>query len=592
LPRGSLDFEAEKVNRTRVLNAIKRYGVDEIPELTSPFREHYLLFKKKLDFWESIPIPKCLTKQEIIEGCLTMGPDFAKWLKKCRDYTYISCVGEGATDIPEEHILEGYKGYDSIFRESDLLFWAEETDDLGWSFIPTKTVDTKEFREEANAFLREVLPKCRFSEKYSLEWIKASRAYDPKRGKAIPLRDGILNLSEIGQGFFGKRTKIYPFPAGARDTVMADPDTLAKLKILQQFFAELSEHSENSGMSSKLSENLDRVLKRKLFHHLDYKKVGLTFPRIYFKIIGEECEKLGFRVPFLDDIQDTYILDGEDVVKTHRGFCLGWMNEAMNIASIIFLRLWRKIYNLNVDFVTFNDDVIIGDQDRDPVTYGGLIKFCLREFFLSYDIFVSDKKIFTSKAAQFLEEYYYGEEYGLDMEKRQIGTALYAKSFCTPFVWEAKMFCSVAFEYYPNNDLLEFCREGRYEESPSEAERPYIAGGWVTPFYNGLDASLMNEEDLRYIIALRSVRCMEITEPLQKFDEKAAYAQKQKLMNRYTNIYPRTDEVYQYLRDIDVRQWSTLIQTRIDLYTGKKKVFTSVLEARVDALASEVWNPP
>lgn len=594
IPKNPLRFSECEADRIRVLRAIKRYGEDEVPHLNSPFKEHYQLFKKKLDLWWEIPIKKAISKLEIIEGTLTLGPSFATWLKRARYFSYVNEVAIGDPNIPEEYILEGYYGYDSIFRESDLIHWVEETDDLAFSFIKLpEEFDEDNLRAEINRYLDDVFPKCEFPKEIRpLGWIKPSRSYDPVKERSIPVRDAIRGLHEVKPGFFGKRTVINPFPGGVRDTVMADPDTLGKMKLIKEHFSEICRHSTTNGMSKNLDKRLERVLSRKLFHHLDFKKMGLTFPRRYFTIFGEEIAKRGHEIPFLEDVKDIYVdIDG-DVFQTVRGYCLGWFNEAVTVLIEIFVRLWARTYNLSIDFIVFNDDVLIGDQDSDPETYCGLIKLSFIEFFNSYSIFLSDRKIFSSKSAQFLEEYYMDESCKLDMRKRQIGTSLFAKAFLSRSIWKRKMYCNIAYQYYNNNDLLYELAQGVFEASEDEFERPYLAGGWVTPYFEGLDDSLANVNHLKYIVALKDVTVRKTAEGLKSFDSRRSYDRKCQKIQYSSKVYPMTDDVFQFLREKEdeIQYW--LLITRIESYLGKKKVFPRILETRLRSLEPEIYEPP
>lgn len=214
LPKGVISFEEKNVQKdiSYILGRIES-GREVDPSLLSkPFRWHWMLFEKKLTLWDRIPIQKCLTREEIIIGSLTGGPAFADFLKKARYFTYVASVSLGG-DYPEEYVLPGYKGYDSLFRESDLINFAETTDDVDYSFIKTKPFDEKSFREELNLFLDEILPQCSFTEEIStLEWIKPSMSYNPVTEKSFSTRDGLRGLTSIQEGYLGKRTIVQPFP--------------------------------------------------------------------------------------------------------------------------------------------------------------------------------------------------------------------------------------------------------------------------------------------------------------------------------------------------------------------------------------------
>lgn len=596
LPRGFLIFEDHQKSCSAVLAGIERYGEDHIPSnLPSPFKEHYMLFRVNLDLWERLPIKKAMSKRDIIVSCLTQGPAFAEWLKKARYYSFADKVSDGGNDIPEEYVLPGYKGYDSLLRETELIHWKEETSDVEYSFVPVGPIKGEEtFKEEWRSLLREVLPECQFPEEIStLDWIKASRGYDPSTGKTVPVRDEMRALKTIGTGYLGKRTIIRPFPGGIRDTAIPDADTLAKIKLSHDLFAEICEHCPNSGMSSSLSWNFSRVLRRNLFCHLDFKKAGLLFPRRLFVLMGEVLEEFGISAWFVKDIEDVYLdIDGE-TVRTERGFCLGWMNEALTVAIIVLLRIMRKEYNLSYDFIVYNDDVLIGDQDDDPECYCELFRFAAKEFFNSYQIFLSEKKIFTSKSAQFLEEYYFQDIYGLDMTKHNVANAIYAKSLCSQYVWEAKMYCEAAYALAPNESNLWDCMlRGRESSKDDEAFRPFSAGGWITPISWGLDASWEEFADAKYILALSEVKVPEIAEKEVFFSATKAFDAKHRKINSARLWNEMGEEVRDFLKEQSLIDLADLVKTRLDNYGGKKKVFPVALDLKVANLQSKFWDPP
>jgi len=595
IPRGHIDFEENSRNREQVLSFLNRYGEEGYPDhMKSPFKEHYILFKTKLDLWWGIPIKKCLTREEIIVGSLTQGPAFAEWLKKARFFSYAAKVAEGNNYMPEEYILEGYEGYDSLFRESDLIHWTEETQDVSYSFIPVKEIDVEPFRKAVNEFLDDILPKCEFSEQINtLDWIKPSRSYDPVTGKSIPLRDGLRNLTEVREGYLGKRTVIQPFPAGIRDTAMADPDTIAKVRLCHELFSEMTKHDRHSAMSPNASRNLDRVLERKLFYHLDFKKVGLTFPRIFFVIFGDEMKKRGYDVWFLQDLEDIYLdIDGQ-TFRTERGYCLGWLNEGLTVLVSIFLNMFLKEHNLTSDYIIFNDDVLMGLQDSDPEVFNDLMRYALIEFFFRHDIFLSDRKCYLSKNAQFLEEYHiFDKENVVNMEKRQIGSSLFAKSLNAHYAWEAKMYASIGYEYYANDYVLEMCTRRTYEYSKREYLMPYESGGWVSSFSDGLNTALDQEWCLGNLLELREVKVREIAEKMKPFSERTAFHKKQWKIANASRIYQKGDEVFNFVREYTLKDIAPLIRTRVQQYSGTKKLFPKIIDAIFERMESNYWEPP
>lgn len=374
---------------------------------------------------------------------------------------------------------------------------------------------------------------------------------------------------------------------------MADPDTLAKLKLCHAFFAELCEHADFSAMSTHADERLEKVLTRKLFQHLDFKKAGLTVPRRYFVIIAEEMKSRGMNLWFLEDIRDIYLdIDGQ-VFETKRGFCLGWLNEGLTILIGILLRMWRKTYGINCDFIVFNDDVLIGTQDADPERFCVLLDTSLVEYFFSYDIFVSEKKIFTSKSAVFLEEYYMSSDCKLDMRKRQIGSALFAKAFCSSYTWEAKMYSEAGYTYWENDSLLEEIMQRGYEYSHREVEMPYMSGGWITSRRDGLNTALEEEWCLANLIELKKIRLSNVAFPKREFNEKIFRFRKERKITSATQLYQLGDEIFEFIQERkELGQYFDFFLNKIEEYSGRKRLFPRILESRLRSFDSQHWYPP
>jgi hypothetical protein len=580
IPNKPLVYEDWKDTCEKLISQVEIRGLQIELKVDEPLKNHLEFFREKLILWEQIPINKCLSAQEIFIGSLG-GPAFAEFIKKCRTYSYINAVSEGQEGIPEEFVLPGYKGYDSIFHESDLIHWQEETSDMTYAFQPLKRVDYTGFRDEAKAFIDELYPDTKdfkYPEVNTFQWIKASRCYNPQSDKGISTRDGFLNLHSIRPGYFGKRVKVQVHPAGVRDCAMADPNTLAKIKLCHAVFSQLCERASESGMSSKLNKNLSKVLDKKIFHHIDLKKAGIYLPRRFLTILGDLLEeKFEKDFWFIKDLREVFLLDEDNTYYLDRGYCLGWANEGLTLVLIILLRMFQKKHTLDWKFIVFNDDILIGDQDKDILTYSVILKFTLLEFFNSHDILLSIKKCFTSKSAQFLEEYFYTDFYKVNMDKRQIATRLYAKAYFAEFPWKSKMYVEVAVRHWRNQDMIDrIIEKVGYEHSEDEPEWPYLAGGWVTPMRNGLDTTLEYLSTRKYLVSLKKIRVPLIADRMESFNDNKSYDKLCYLManakKRFNEPHP---DLIEDIKDNDPREWAGIAETYCDSYLGNKVLLPS-----------------
>jgi hypothetical protein len=495
-PLKPIDFRKNEVHSRRLWNLINRYGLSVKTPTDMPyeFRNWSDFLRTCLRYWEEIPIRKCLTSFDILEGCLTQGPLFAEWLKKCRIYTMISVIGLGDNTPPDEYILEDWEGYDSIFPETNLIHWVEDIDDFPHCMMPIprkighlvpvyiQMLKEKWAPDELN--LSGVNQKFRF--------VKNSKVYSPSDNKSFYIKEAIDMVKEIRPGWYGKRSLVQALPGGGRDATVADPYTLVKIKMSNEIFTSIVTHHPNSAMTNyiNLQTRMSRLWNCKTFLHLDFKKIGLTFPRNYFVQFGKAVEQVyGISMDWFD-FDDLYIQDGDTTYRTKRGYALGWMNEVVTLVIIAFIKNFRHMCEIPFDFLVFNDDVEIGFNHSD-IEMINVFKMSIIRYFESKEVFISIKKTFISNVSIFLENYYQSEEI-YNFNKYSIACRLYAKARLTSYPGYGKQLLHDAIGMWENEDIIRevvFHTKNEYKKV-SDLDVPFALGGYHVPWKHTLDDSL------------------------------------------------------------------------------------------------------
>jgi hypothetical protein len=509
-PLGTVKFDKVKGDRIKLLKHYYSRGYNSYPrEIDPEFRKHVAYFRCCLDFWEQFSTTKVFSKDEIYVRCLEEGISFTEKIKKSRATCLRAKTTETVSDIDEDEYFEEYDGYNSIIHERYLIHWddTESIDDIKYAFIPVKEVDDKLFRKLVrNLFddfrIREAEPPEDID---MLSEMKNTKMYDPKEDRAFLMRSFWREGITTNSSYFAKRTVVPVEPGSTRDTGIGDPSTILKVKILNKLARIVSERLPYSANTDAKTANsrFKRVLKRNAFLHLDFKKFGLTFPRQLMNIVIQEIGSyIGFDTRDLI-IKDMTVQIGTECFKTERGTMLGWLDSINSIAVCAILHdLVRK--GIEMDFITFNDDVEISMRARDVPGKLELLRSLVIGVIDSFDIPISLKKTYGSRASVFLERYvYFDRHYDLDMYKEQLTVKAYAQSCTTRFPWKAKMLFSAAEQWTKSEYANDRCRDTCDREfSQMEYTESLWAGGWFIKMKDGLDMSLV--EGFNKMISLGS----------------------------------------------------------------------------------------
>jgi hypothetical protein len=465
--------------------------------ISRDFIQHLAKFRAVLDLYENLVKKPVFSKEEIYVRCLREGPAFTEYLKKCRSTSLRYKASETITGCEDEYVHAEYTGYDSIFHERNLIHWddRDEIDDIKYSFLPPqKELDLEKFRSIFRSFLDHIrVVKEDFDTNIEMiEELGPTASYDPtllnKKGRtAAPtrlLREVWDKSIRKDDPYLARRSVVLTTPGSTRDALTATPGTLLKIKLITKLARVISERSPYScNASEELSaRRYQRVLGRFAFLHLDFKKYGLTFPRELNNIALQEIGRIA-EVDLSDlDLTDFFVdIDGT-VFRTECGTALGWLDcLSMHCVTALLLYLQRET-SVTFDHVGFNDDFELSFWDcGDYRTVLNLTRELLFNLFDEWNIPLSADKIYGSRSSVFLERYFFFEdEYGLDMTKRQLTLTAYASSLVSTFPWEAKMYYDIAYSQmgfeYAKERCIETCP---VEFCTDEAVMPIEAGGWA-----------------------------------------------------------------------------------------------------------------
>lgn len=501
-PTSTLVFVEHSAEARKIYYALRKLGWDADFPCSSPLLKLWVQWLQYFTrFWWMLPIGKCFTRSEIFYGNLIEGPSFAAFVKKCRFYTMQYHIALENMAIDEQYILDGWEGYDSIPPESNFIHWEEEIDDFPWCLIePTYKVDIDYHSTGMTELLGKFFNKDLILAGVTnfLSFIKVSKVYDPSRppgrSRTRLMRELLVDPGSIKPGWVGLRTKIQAMPAGGRDSSIATPSTLVKIKLAHEIFIQLCQSNAYSAMASHDTQErrVNRVRSAgKIFLHWDFKKLGLVCQREWFLSLAKAVQETYHIDMSWFDFDSLTVINGKRAIETKRGFALGWMNEGVTLVIIYWFLLffrripsWEKYY----DFIVFNDDVEIAIRKEIPISEMDVLKESLLAHFESLGVPCSIKKIFFSTQSIFLEEYH-SPSGPYDFEKNSMAVRLYAKAAINSLPVARKAFLAEATQIYVDADIVkEIVSRTVVEFDPDEKSWAVDAGGFKHFVESGLNS--------------------------------------------------------------------------------------------------------
>jgi len=453
------------------------------PKISNPeLKQHVLFFRNNLELYDMIVKDKVFCVQEIYERCLVEKLDFTDYIKKSRAFSLQAKESiEGVED--SEYVHPEYSGYDSIIHERYLINWDDSKIIWDWPYstIPAKQIDEDEFRQYANRMLRD----CG---QLGYDFPDVIRVIDQVSGKMTSRNDkqGSTTLLKNAWGTEGTgpwlaiRRVVPTQPGKTRDTGVPDIETLNHLKLIHLHTRNIAEKQPNSANCKlmTLQKRVERIMKGRLFMHLDFKKFGLTAQRELANIMLEEMGKPHLKVP------DVYLQVGSDIYKTKRGGgSLGWLDPLFSLCVSAILRGIQYKYGWrDMDHITFNDDVEIAFLGEITAEEALLRKDIICDEVESFGFMISYRKVYISEMMVFLEDYHNAQE--CNMDKLQLAGGLFAKSLSTAHHWKAKLLFSEGWARVRSIEIKELC-QNTLGSDETDNDRPIEVGGWIK--YTGPD---------------------------------------------------------------------------------------------------------
>lgn len=545
VPTDTLDWSGCYEEREACILAFYQMPLGKLPNIRNEkFMKHIKHFLNNLFAYDQIVQNKVFNIEEIYLRCLTEGPDFTKFIKKSRHFSLQYKISYTDGNIPDEYIHEEYDGYDSIIHERYLINWDETGDTLDWPYSllevdKSKNLSqfTNDWRQLWNTYHPSYKEGKRVFTFFQKIAQKKSSLLDSK--KTVDLKNTWNRVETFGPYIASRR--VVPVEAGnIRDTGVPDLVSLNKLKVLHkvvQEFCDRIPYSANTNFR-KMNKRIERVRRKALHCHLDFKKFGLTFPREPINLI---LESIGLREYTIDVLLE---VDGK-IYETERGGVLGWFDQVVSLATItILVNLAKRENWRDFDMVQFNDDIEIGfDYISREEAHFRQQKMCLE--LESFGFLMSWRKIFTSEESIFLEDYAKFENRGFDMTKIQLAVMPFGKALSTQSRAEAKMLFAHGACFGYTDDLRIRIQEDFAPLFEDEYNAPIELGGWKYLGWNGLNTALEYADfhEIKYFLKMKDYK-----EP--ELPTKVSWIKSEVLVERHYEASQRREKPFMSISNI------------------------------------------
>lgn len=434
----------------------------------------------------------------VIQGCLSLGPEYAERCKKGLIYGFIHNF---SVDNEDEEVNSWKKisSYNEIFPERHLIFWKEKDPEDYKYMMEKKSVDSSELSFFKNT-LRDILKNIKVKPipDFYLKAEGGSSVIDEKekfRGyKKIQSKD--VNYSYVMEGY---RSLIEVGPANLRDAFVLKEGSLNSVTLISKLARQIVSKLKWSSMKSPAEEDYvqlraKNLTKKGYYSYLrDFTKAGLTMPHELLEatkdILVELYPNVGFEyMEVLYNHKIRYSKDSMRNIPIERGHGLGMANEITTLIQCVLDEMNRIEIGSPKHLITdvWNDDFrALGPLGTlNKYVYADL-KRCEK---LGLDVKQSKTAVLRG-ATLFLEEYY-TERDDLDWSKKllldlSLDNAYYAynvthvKHLLRPDVPSILDTEGLADKLY---DLYKWWG---YEFYSKEFFYPDDLGGWISEYYIG-----------------------------------------------------------------------------------------------------------
>lgn len=505
---------------------------DELADFDEPVRTNLHNFAVNLyGYASAVPLERrALSLTEIWKGSLLGGPSFTKWLDGYKSYILkIECDRQYfSTEIEEEYSSFGYeskKGFTigDIYRSNFLFNW--DAPELDWIPIVTDPYEPSPGSEEAfRSTLREYLKDRKFDLVEFPKWLdfvaeNAKRTIDPdshkrienwKRTPVFTRTRGITSIAHIPRELKEKRA-----------AVIDEQDSATMMKWIDSCIGTVLSLDNRNAMKyhpgiikNKLQGFLNKTEARggawrkqratpRAAYCRDFKKEGLTRPRVINRIILEELHNRFPGCQAFDQLgfYDEWIVKTDErEIFTSRGTGLGTFNNGVTLMQIIIEELNVRLCGIRPSGSMYlNDDgATVFETEELAQQYASAD----RQTCIALDLAFKDKATFISVGSIVLCEQYvrfkdrsFGNKDSFYYTEALLGlkavNASHARSICN---------CAnvVNIPEYILNFVFEYWGWVLYR---NEWNRPISVGGWFRSSTNGVDVSYHNKAADEQLVA-------------------------------------------------------------------------------------------
>jgi len=598
----SIEFnDSNRIELTKYLLGLKYpYRYSNLSSLTPHLRGEVMRFLVSLDAYKESEEPM-LTCEEIIKGTLT-GPKYADMLKKikhkslvdtfaCRPLTRV--WGDKFKDLPTYNIHD----VGQIFNYRYLLHWKEDSDDYEYYNKPLN-VD-KKILNRFRLKLREELSNTDDVEVDPDFLLEGSGSINLMEGKhMLNIASQPKNRQLLSDTIGGvDRVVIQVCPGGCRDTVVCEVPAVNRIRLIDKQVRSLLRRNfegyfeeDLSSLQDSFKESCKKIFSDTLlFYNKDYKKDGITKPRILLQIMLEELKRKypsfeAYSKPeFYNDFHIRNLPGYENPIRGHG---LGMANSLTSLMQIIIhLMVMEEIDLVNVEsadmfFRVLNDDFLAWGDADDIDLYESIDQ----EISSKLGLILNLDKSFTGPLGIICETYLQFNPLN-KKESYQRREALLPFA-CINIVQAKGLVSSI---YWSNPYMEEYLEEiisfWGYEFYPNEHRYPATAGGWYSELIGRVSQDLLkiSELGLTKEVSKAIQACAQIPLKIKKYkDDRFFYSLYFKKYDRYFfslpeeyrkfyNVGKTSDILNSFLRpnnfkNLGETKWHSIFLKRQKLY--------------------------
>jgi len=500
-----------KYDRDRALTAAheyaRRYIVNDIKD--EELRIHVSLLADRIEFYEQHYGKVPLGSRLLIYHSLANGPTFnSEYASNWKKSRFNWCQVE--TEVPTPELtLPGFdfKDYNAIFPPFFLLFWETESDDylaMKTDYNLPKPEVLQEISDIVAGFSEEWLPDGDFTTPDEVIWHPvSSNAFDGFE-KSDP--EWILEYDDPAKDYIDTRLVFLRSVAQKRPTEVRDIGILTPqaMRLHRKMMYPLQRACRKIpgcvyGQSLEFIKSIVTELgeSNRYFYMRDYIKSGMTIPHEVMKavfagfyrrspeLVSAYCSAIDHAVVWIKNE------DSLEYYHPKTGLPLGMFVEGYTLLSYAcHAYVTSKIgYDLPHNFN--NDDAIVASRKKDKLEFYFRVDLELQE---DLGMSIGHPKTGISEERFFYCEEYWDSDHILPKDVLTALTILGAK-YAINIVHAkelvaASIMSSSHFSMAVRKAISVVQDSYDYEFTPQERHWPYLFGGWMPHYRDGLDSSI------------------------------------------------------------------------------------------------------